>query len=68
MMKMQPTRVGEARSRPDLAQLMSEVCALRERTRALEARLEIEMFGGAEPERKRKPQPARRLTGAEPLQ
>jgi hypothetical protein len=55
MMKVQPTRAGEARSRPDLAQLMSEVCALRERTKALEARLEIEMSGGSQRDPYEKP-------------
>lgn len=55
MMKKDPTRANEERSRPDLAQLMSEVCALRERTRALEARLELETSGGAERDPYEKP-------------
>jgi hypothetical protein len=55
MMKMHPARASEGRSRPDLAQLMSEVCALRERTKALEARLEIEMSGGSQRDPYEKP-------------
>lgn len=70
MQKTQPTRASEVHRRPDLAQLMSEVSALRERARVLEAVLELEMSRGAaqSPERKRKAQPQSRLTAAEPLQ
>lgn len=69
MQKPQPTRAGEVHRRPDLAQLMSEVFALRERARLLEAVLEVEMSRGAaqSPERKRKAQPQSRLTGIAPL-
>lgn len=54
MQKTQPTRASEVHRRPDLAQLMSEVFALRERARVLEAVLEVEMSRGAAPSRERK--------------
>ena len=70
MQKTQPTRASEVQPRPDLAQLMSEVFALRERARVLEAVLEVEMSRGAAPsrERKRKEPSQSPGRGAEALQ